>query len=395
MTTALIIDAIRTPIGKGRATGALAGTHPVDLLAHALRGAVERAGAPADELDDVIGGCVTQVGEQSLNLTRHAALAAGLPEHVPAMTVDRQCGSSQQAVHFAGQGIIAGAYDLVLAGGVESMSRVPMGSAVTADPFGEQLLVRYPDGLIPQGVASERIAARWGITRADADAFALRSHARAASAADQGSFDREIVPVKVSTESGLELLTRDEGIRPDTNEAALARLMPAFRSPEWDDRFPGLPWLTTAGNSSQISDGAAAVVLASEDAASRYGLRARARITATAVAGDDPLMMLTAPIPATRHVLERAGMGIDDVDLFEVNEAFAPVVLAWQRELDADPDKVNVHGGAIALGHPLGASGARILATLLSAMETHDAAVGLQVMCEAGGLANAMVIERL
>ena len=395
MTTALIIDAVRTPIGKGRATGALAGVHPVDLLAHSLRGAVERAAVPADELDDVIGGCVTQVGEQSLNLTRHAALAAGLPEHVPAMTVDRQCGSSQQAVHFAAQGIVAGAYDVVLAGGVESMSRVPMGSAVTADPFGEQLLVRYPDGLIPQGVASERIASRWGITRADADAFALRSHARASAAADRGTFDAEILPVKVPTEDGLALLTRDEGIRPDTTEAALAHLRPAFRSPEWDDRFPGLPWLTTAGNSSQISDGAAAVVLASEEAVTRFGLRARARITSTAVAGDDPLMMLTAPIPATRRVLDRAGMSIGDVDLFEVNEAFAPVVLAWQQELGADPDKVNVHGGAIALGHPLGASGARLLATLLNAMETHDAAVGLQVMCEAGGLANALIIERL
>ena len=395
MTNALIIDAIRTPIGKGRSSGALAGTHPVDLLAHALRGAVEAAGVPADELDDVIGGCVTQVGEQSLNLTRHAALAAGIPEHVPAMTVDRQCGSSQQAVHLAGQGIVAGAYDLVLAGGVESMSRVPMGSAVTADPYGEQLLVRYPDGLIPQGVASERIAARWGITRSEADAFALRSHRLASAATERGAFDREILPVKVRTETGMEVVSRDEGVRPGTTDAALAALAPAFRSAEWDERFPGLPWLTTAGNSSQISDGAAAVVLASEAYARRHGLRARARITATAVTGDDPLMMLTAPIPATRMVLDRAGMRIGDIDVFEVNEAFAPVVLAWHRELGADLDTVNVHGGAIALGHPLGASGTRVLTTLLNVMEQHDASVGLQVMCEAGGLANAMIIERL
>ena len=395
MNTALIIDAIRTPIGKGRAGGALSVTHPVDLLAHVLRGVVDRSSVPAEHVDDIIGGCVTQVGEQSLNLTRHAALAAGIPEHVPAMTVDRQCGSSQQAVHFAGQGIVAGDYDLVVAGGVESMSRVPMGSAVTADPYGEQFLVRYPDGLIPQGVASERIAARWGITRADADALALRSHRRAAAAADDGVFDREILPVKVRTDAGMELVTRDEGIRPATSPEALAGLNPAFRSAEWDERFPDLPWLTTAGNSSQISDGAAAVVLASEDAARRHGLRPRARITATAVAGDDPLMMLTAPIPATRRVLDRAGMSIGDIDLFEVNEAFAPVVLAWQRELGADLDKVNVHGGAIALGHPLGASGARLLTTLLNAMEIHDSSVGLQVMCEAGGLANAMIIERL
>ena len=395
MNSALIIDAVRTPIAKGRATGALATTHPVDLLAHVLRGAIERTGLPADNLDDIIGGCVTQVGEQSLNLTRHAALAAGIPEHVPAMTVDRQCGSSQQAVHFAGQGIVAGAYDLVLAGGVESMSRVPMGSAVTADPYGQQLLVRYPDGLIPQGVASERIAARWGITRDDADDFALRSHRRAAEAAARGAFDQEILPVKVQTEAGLQVVSRDEGIRPDSTGEALSRLAPAFQSAPWDERFPGLPWLTTAGNSSQISDGAAAVVLASEEAAQRHGLRARARITSTAVTGDDPLMMLTAPIPATRKLLDRAGMTIDDIDLFEVNEAFAPVVLAWQRELGADLDKVNVHGGAIALGHPLGASGARVLTTLLNAMEMRDASVGLQVMCEAGGLANAMVIERL
>ena len=395
MSDALIIDAVRTPVGRGRATGALADVHPVDLMAHTIGGLVERTGVPAERIDDVIGGCVTQIGEQSLNITRQAALAAGLPDHVPATTIDRQCGSSQQAVHFAGQGIAAGAYDLVLAAGVESMSRVPMGSAVTADPFGSRFLDRYPDGMIPQGVAAERIAARWAVSRADADALALRSHLRAAAAEDEGAFEREILPVEVTGPDTPVLVHRDEGVRRDTSSEALARLAPSFRSPQWDERFTGLPWLTTAGNSSQISDGAAAVLLASAEAAAAHGLDARARIQTATVAGDDPLMMLTAVIPATRKALDRAGMRITDIDLFEVNEAFAPVVLAWQRELSADLDKVNVHGGAIAIGHPLGASGARILATLLNALERHDATVGLQVICEAGGLANALIVERL
>ena len=396
MSRAVIIDAVRSPIGRGKATGALAGLHPVDLEATVLQGLVERTGIDPGRLDDVIGGAVSQVGEQSLNVTRNAALAAGFPEHVPATTVDRQCGSSQQAATFAAQGIDAGGYDLVIATGVESMSRVPMGSAVTADPWGSKFRVRYPDGLIPQGIAAERIATKWGLTRDDVDRFSLRSHRLAAAASQQGAFDAELLVIKAPGPDGeLHEVRADEGIRPETSLERLAALPTAFRSPEWEARYPELDWVVTAGNSSQISDGAAAVLVASEDAARDLGLTPRARFRSFAVSGDDPMMMLTAPIPATRKVLERAGMTLADVDLVEINEAFASVVLAWARELDADLDRVNVHGGAIALGHPLGASGARLLATLLNAMEQRDAEIGLQVMCEAGGLANATIIERI
>ena len=396
MSRAVIIDAVRTPIGRGRPTGALAGVHPVDLEAHVLQAIVERNGLDPAQVDDVIGGAVSQVGEQALNVTRNAVLAAGFPETVPATTVDRQCGSSQQALAFAAQGIEAFAYDVVIAPGVESMSRVPMGSAVTADPFSDRFRGRYPDGLIPQGIAAERIATRWGLSRTDVDAFSVRSHRLAADATAAGRFDAELAPIKVPGVDGALVEVRaDEGIRPDTTLDGLAGLRPAFRSPEWEARYPELEWVVTAGNASQISDGAAAVLATSEEAAHRLGLTPRARFRSFAVAGDDPLMMLTAPIPATRMALERAGMRLSDIDLVEINEAFASVVLAWASELDADLDKVNVHGGAIALGHPLGASGARLLATLLSAMEQRDATIGLQVMCEAGGLANATIIERL
>lgn len=396
MSRAVIIDAVRTPIGRGKPTGALAGVHPVDLEAHVLEAIVERTGLDPAQVDDVIGGAVSQVGEQSLNVTRNAVLAAGFPESVPATTVDRQCGSSQQALAFAAQGIDAGVYDAVIAPGVESMSRVPMGSAVTADPFSERFRVRYPDGLIPQGIAAERIATRWGLSRADVDAFSARSHRLAAQATTAGRFDAEIAPIKAPDGDGALVEVRtDEGIRPDTTVEGLANLRPAFRSPEWEARYPELDWVVTAGNASQISDGAAAVLATSEEAAQRWGLTPRARFRSFAVSGDDPLMMLTAPIPATRKALERAGMTMADVDLVEINEAFASVVLAWAADLDADLDRVNVNGGAIALGHPLGASGARLMATLLNAMEQRDAQIGLQVMCEAGGLANATIIERL
>ncbi|MCU1486975.1 MAG: putative thiolase [Actinomycetia bacterium] len=396
MADAVIVDAVRTPLGKGKPTGALAGVHPVDLLAHPLAALVERTGLDPDVIDDVIAGTVTQVGEQSLNIARKGVLAAGYAERVPATTVDRQCGSSQQALHFAAQGVQAGAYDVVVAAGVESMSRVPMGaSALGADTSGDRLRQRYPDGLVPQGIAAELIAAKWGISRDDLDHFALSSQQKALAARDEGRFDHEIAPIKVGRPDGsLTLVTADEGIRPSTLEG-LAALPPAFQADWAEQRFPQINWSITAGSSSQLTDGAAAILVTSAETAAELGLRPRARIHTTVVEGDDPLYMLTAVIPATRKLLAKAGLGIDDVDLFEVNEAFASVVLAWAKELGADLDKVNVNGGAIALGHPLGASGARLTTTLLNALEQRDARYGLQVMCEAGGLANAMLIERV
>jgi acetyl-CoA acyltransferase len=396
MADAVIVDAVRTPLGKGKPSGALAGIHPVDLLAHPLAAVVERTGIDPALIDDVIAGAVTQVGEQALNIARKGALAAGYPERVPGTTVDRQCGSSQQAIHFAAQGIQAGAYDVVVAAGVESMSRVPMGaSALGADTSGDRLRERYPDGLVPQGIAAELIAARWGIDRDALDRFSLSSQEKAAAARDAGRFDHEIAPIKVAGPDGeLRLVTADEGIRPSTLEG-LAALRPAFQADWAEQRFPQINWSITAGSSSQLTDGAAALLLTSAEKADELGLRPRARVHTTVVEGDDPLHMLTAVIPATRKLLARAGLTIDDVDLFEVNEAFASVVLAWAKELGADLDKVNVNGGAIALGHPLGASGARLTTTLLNALEQREARFGLQVMCEAGGLANAMLLERL
>jgi acetyl-CoA acetyltransferase family protein len=326
-----------------------------------------------------------QVGDQSVNVGRNAALAAGFPDTVPGTTIDRQCGSSQQAAHFAAQGVMAGAYDIVIAAGVESMSRVPMGSSFLpgSTPFGPKVLERYD--LVPQGISAELIAEKWGIGREENDAFSLESHRRAARATEEGRFEHQIVPVPVLTESGAETMILDEGIRADTSLERLAQLKPAFKP----------DGVITAGNSSQISDGAAATLIMSEDTAGRLGLRPRARFHSFALAGVDPVMMLTGPIPATTRVLERAGLTLDDVDLVEINEAFSSVVLAWQREHHPDMQRVNVNGGAIALGHPLGCSGTRLLTTLVDELERRGARYGLQTMCEGGGMANATIIERL
>ncbi|MFB4319732.1 thiolase family protein [Actinomadura sp. 21ATH] len=384
MRDAVIIDAVRTPIAKGRPNGALHDEHPAGLLARTLRILVERAGIDPATVDDVIGGVVTQAGDQALNLTRTAVLAAGFPETVPAMTVDRQCGSSQQAVHIAAQGVRSGAYDIAIACGVESMSRVPMGSSVLpgSDPFAP-LASRYPEGLVGQGISAELIAARWKLTREEMDAFAYESHRRAAAAHAAGEFDRELAWPGT-----------DETVRPNTSPEILAGLKPAYHDPAMAARFPEIGWNITAGNASPVNDGAAAVLIMGADVAERLNLRPRARFRAFAVAGDDPLLMLTAIIPATAKVLAKADLRLSDIDLFEVNEAFAPVVLAWARETGADLSRVNVRGGAIAIGHPLGASGARLMTTLLHALEDRNARFGLQTMCEAGGLANATVIER-
>ncbi|MGW0179893.1 thiolase family protein [Nocardia sp. NPDC003345] len=388
MRDAVIVEAVRTPIGKGKPTGALHGVHPVDLLAHSLRELVERTGIDPALIDDVIGGVVTQAGEQSVNMSRRAALAAGYPESVPATTVDRQCGSSQQAIHFAAQGVIAGAYDWAVAAGVESMSRVPMGASVLgADLDGSDFPKRYPEPLVSQGISAELIAARWNLTRGEVDEFAAVSHEKAARATKDGAFDAQLAPI-----AGL---ATDEGIRTGTTAETLAGLRPAFHSPRLADRFPEIGWNVTAANASQISDGSAAVLITTSENAARLGLRPLARLHSFAVAGDDPLLMLTAVIPATRKVLSRAGLDISDIDLFEVNEAFASVVLAWARDVRAELSRVNVHGGAIALGHPLGASGARLATTLVHALRDRGARYGLQTMCEAGGLANATVYERL
>ncbi|MFI6290585.1 thiolase family protein [Nonomuraea sp. NPDC050790] len=385
MRDAVIVQAVRTPIGKGKPDGALAGVHPVELLAHTLRTLVERSGVDPAQIDDVIGGTVDQVGEQAMNTTRYAWLSAGFPDSVPAVTVDRQCGSSQQAVHFAAQGVISGAYDLVVACGVESMSRVPMWSNVPPgkDPFGPGMAERFPGGLVPQGVSAELIAAKWSLGREQMDAFSAASHAKAAAA----DFGAELAPI-----AGLD---RDESVRPATTTEILAGLKPAFADPVYAERFPQIEWSVTAGNSSPVNDGAAALLVTTSENAARLGLRPLARLHSFAVTGSDPLLMLTGVIPATEKVLRRAGLRLDDIDLFEVNEAFAGVVLAWQQETGADPAKVNVKGGAIALGHPLGASGARIMTTLVGAMRERGARYALQTMCEAGGLANATVLEAL
>ncbi|MFD9225457.1 thiolase family protein [Streptomyces sp. NPDC060064] len=387
MRDAVIAEAVRTPMGKGKPGGALHDERPVDLLARTLAALVERAGIDPVLVDDVIGGCVTQVGDQSLNITRHAVLAAGFPESVPGMTVDRQCGSSQQAAHIAAQGVISGAYDIAIACGVESMSRVPMGSNVLpgSDPFGRRLGERYPQGLVGQGISAELIAARWKISREELDAFALESHRRAAGAWERGEFDREVAWTG----------QRDENVRPGTSTEALAALKPAYYDPAMEERFPEIGWRVTAGNSSPVNDGAAALLIMGADVAERLGLRPRARFHSFAVAGDDPLLMLTAIMPATEKVLARAGLTTGDIDLYEVNEAFASVVLAWQRETGVEADRLNVRGGAISIGHPLGGSGARIMTTLLHNLEDRGGRYGLQTMCEAGGLANATIIERL
>jgi acetyl-CoA acyltransferase len=392
MRDAVIVDAVRTPIGKGKPGGALSGVHPVDLHAHAIRSLVERTGIDPALVDDVISGAVGQIGEQSGNTARWAALAAGLPESVPAVTVDRQCGSSQQAIHFAAQGVIAGAYDVVIASGIESMSRIPIGSQAAGKDFlGQGVAARYPEGLVPQGISAELIAKRWDLSREQLDAFAAESHRRAATAWSDGRFAAEVSPIKVDATE----VTGDESVRPTTTPEVLAGLKPAFKSDFWQERFPDLDWRVTAGNSSPINDGSAAVLITSSETAAKLGLRPRARLHSFAVVGDDPLYMLTGIIPATRKVLSRSGLTLADIDAFEVNEAFASVVLAWQAETGADLGKVNVNGGATAIGHPLGASGARLMTTLLGVLEQTGGRYGLQTMCEAGGLANATIIERL
>jgi acetyl-CoA acyltransferase len=389
MPAAVIVDAVRTPLG--RRNGALKDWHPVDLLAHVLRSLVERNELEPALVDDVIAGCVSQTGEQALNVARNGALAAGFPDTVPGTTVDRQCGSSQQALHFAAQGVMAGAYDVVIAAGVESMTRVPMGSTILngpGKPFGPQMAQRYlpAGGLVPQGLAAERVAERWALSRETLDAYSLESHRRAARATDEGRFAGEIVPVTIDTSTRKRQFKVDEGIRRDTSLEKLAALKPSFLADAGT---------VTAGNSSQLSDGAGAVLVMSEDRAAALGLVPRARFVAFAVAGADPLLMLTAPIPATTAVLARAGLELDDIDRFEVNEAFASVVLAWAAEHRPDMERVNVNGGAIALGHPLGCSGVRLTATLLAELERSGGRYGLQVMCEGGGMANALVLERL
>ncbi|MEU1166938.1 thiolase family protein, partial [Streptomyces sp. NPDC005921] len=374
-------------VGKGKPNGSLAHVHPVELLAHTLRTLVERSGVDPALIDDVIGGTVDQVGEQAMNTTRYAVLSAGFPETVPATTVDRQCGSSQQAVHFAAQGVMSGAYDIVVACGVESMSRVPMWSNVPAgkDPFGPGVAARYPEGLVPQGISAELIAAKWSLSRAELDAFAVSSHQRAAAAWEAGRFDAEVAP--------LDGVSRDESVRPGTTAEILAGLKPAYYDPGFAERFPQIEWNVTAGNASPVNDGASAVLIMAGETAERLGLRPLARLHAFAVTGSDPLLMLTGVIPATEKVLRRAGLTVGDIDLFEVNEAFSSVVLAWRQETGADLAKVNVHGGAIALGHPLGASGTRLTTTLVHALRERGGRYGLQTMCEAGGLANAMILE--
>ncbi|MER7520528.1 thiolase family protein [Streptomyces sp. NPDC126499] len=389
MRDAVIVEAVRTPIGKGKPGGALSDVHPVALLSHTLRALIDRTGIDPALVDDVIGGTVDQVGEQAMNTTRYAWLGAGLPETVPATTVDRQCGSSQQAVHFAAQGVASGAYDIAVACGVESMSRVPMWSNVPpgADPFGPGVAERYPEGLVPQGISAELIAAKWSIGRAAMDEFAADSHAKAARSWEAGLFDDQVVPYGT--------VRRDESVRPSTTPEVLAGLRPAFQDPGFAERFPQIDWSVTAGNSSPINDGASAVLVMAADTARALGLRPLARLHSFAVTGSDPLLMLTGVIPATEKVLRRAGLALDDIDLFEINEAFASVVLAWQQETGADPAKVNVHGGAIALGHPLGASGTRLTTTLVHALRARGGRYGLQAMCEAGGLANAMIVEAM
>jgi len=391
MTTAVIVDAVRTAGGKRN--GKLRNWHAVDLASEPLKALVERNNLDPALVDDVITGCVMQVGEQALNIGRSAVLAAGWPEAVPATTVDRQCGSSQQAIHFAAQGVMSGAYDIAIASGVEAMTRTPMGSSIVRDlgfPFGPRVRDRYESvgGLVNQGIGAEMIADRWGISREDLDAFSARTQQRAGRATAEGRFEREIIPIPIRDDEGNptgELVTADEGIRGNTTAEVLAKLKPAFKE---DGKV-------TAGNSSQITDGASAVLIMSEEKAAQLGYIPRARFHAFAVCGVDPVTMLTGPIPATTKVLERAKMTLDDIDLVEINEAFASVVLAWAKEHHADMDKVNVNGGAIALGHPLGASGAKLMATLLNELERTGGRYGLLTMCEGGGLANATIIERL
>ncbi|MCK2030579.1 thiolase family protein [Microbacterium galbinum] len=388
---AVLVDVVRTPVGRGKPGGALSGVHPVDLAAGVLQALLERNGLDSRQIDDVLLGCVSQVGDQSTNIARQAVLAAGFDESVPGATIDRQCGSSQQAVHIAAQGIMAGAYDIVIAGGVESMSRVPLGSsAAGGSPMSPRVRARYPEGLVNQGVSAELIAQRWGLDRDALDAYAAESHRRAADAWAEGFFDRTVVGVVEAPDA-----VTDETVRAGTTAEGLAGLNPAFRTDHLAARFPDLDWRITPGNSSPLTDGASAALLMSAERAESLGLVPRAGIRSFAVVGDDPLMMLTGPIPATRRILDRSGLTIDDLDAYEVNEAFASVPLAWAAELGADPARLNPRGGAIALGHALGSSGTRLLGTLVDHLDAVGGRYGLQTMCEGGGMANAMIVERL
>ena len=390
MTTAVIVDAVRTPGGKRN--GKLSGWHPADLAAEVLTALVTRNDLDPALVEDVIMGCVMQVGAQSINIARNAVLGAGFPESVCATSIDRQCGSSQQATAFAAQAIISGFHDIVIAAGVEAMSQVPMGSSAIngpGTPFGPQVVERYRavGGMVNQGISAEMIADKWNLSREDLDSYGLRSQKYAAQAKNQGRFDREIIQIEIKDREGNltgEMLTSDEGIRESSLET-LASLKPAFRE----------GGKVTAGNSSQITDGASAALIMSEEMAIRLGLTPRARFVSFSLAGVDPITMLTGPIPATRKILERSKLSMDEIDVVEINEAFASVVLAWEKEIHPDMDRVNVNGGAIALGHPLGASGTKLLATLLCELERTNSRYGLQTMCEGGGMANATIIERL
>ncbi len=391
MNSAVIVDAVRTPAGRRK--GKLSGIHAVDLAAIPLAALMDRNDLDPGLVEDVISGCVSQTGEQGINIARNSALAAGFPEDVVGVTIDRQCGSSQQAAHFAAQGVMAGAYEAVIAAGVESMTRVPMG--VTAElgpglPFGPLVMERYANGLVPQGISAEMVADKWGLSREELDQISLLSHQRAARATDEGRFEAQIQPVSVSVGGSDEVMSVDEGIRRTTSMEALAGLPPAFKA---DGKI-------TAGNSSQISDGSAAVLIMSEELASRLDLEPMARFVSFALAGVDPVMMLTGPISATTKALDRAGLTIDDIGLFEINEAFSSVVGAWRAEhggsdVDGLWERTNVNGGAIALGHPLGASGSKLLTTLVHEMVRTDTRYGLLSMCEGGGMANATIIEKL
>ncbi len=388
MGTAVVVEAIRTPVGRGKAGGGLSGVHPADLLAGQLVALVERAGIDPALVEDVIVGCAQQVGEQAGNIGRNAVLGAGFPESVPSTTLNRQCGSSQQAAAFAAQAVMAGVHDVVIAAGVESMSAVPIGSARAG--AGARHAARYPDGLVNQGISAELVAQRWKLDRDELDSYSAESHRRAAATWAEGGFDAEVVAVPEAPD-----LVTDETVRGTTTAEGLAGLRPSFRTDGALARFPDVDWKITPGNSSPLTDGASAVLVMSERRAVELGLRPRARFHAFSVVGDDPLMMLTGPIPATHAVLARSGLGIGDIDAYEVNEAFAPVPLAWAREFGADPARLNPRGGAIALGHALGSSGTRLLVTMLHHLEATGGRYGLQTMCEAGGMANATIIERL
>jgi acetyl-CoA acyltransferase len=399
MRDAVIVDAVRSPMTKGKAArdgkpgGAMCDLHPCDLLGQTLSGLLGRNDFDPGDVDDFIVGCVSQASEQAGPIGRWAWLGQGLPEHVPATTIDRRCGSSQQAADFAAMGVMTGVYDIVIAAGVESMSRVPMGTARMGQDFhGPLTNSRYAPGLVPQGISAELIASRFGLSRHALDVFSARSHQSAAAA----DFSDEVVPISVTHQDGsTSVVNRDETVRPSTTVEGLAELRPAFRSDEMAARFPEIEWLITPGNSSQLTDGAAVMLIMSEERATQLGLRPRARIHAMAVAGVDPIEMLTGPIPATEKILAKSSMGIADFDHIEVNEAFASVPLAWRQHFDADPDKLNPRGGAIALGHPLGASGARVMGSMLAGLEQTGGRWGLQTMCEAGGMANATIVERL